>query len=88
MHSNHQHFSHHFTKQDQRAFRRNNKLSKERIAMLDQLGFMWKLKRPDDFWVDKLDELKRYKAQFGNVNPPRDGEWKLLACWVDRYVFV
>lgn len=54
--------------------------------MLDSLGFIWKLKRPDDFWTEKLDELKNYKAQYGNVNPPRDGEWKLLACWVDRYV--
>jgi len=69
---------------DQRAFRRNNKLSKERIALLDKLGFIWKLKRPDDFWTGKLEQLKGYKRKFGTANPPREGEWNLLASWVDR----
>ena len=69
---------------DQRAFRRNNKLSDERIALLDELEFVWKIKRPDDFWKEKLEALKRYKVETGSVNPPREGEHKLLACWVDR----
>jgi hypothetical protein len=69
---------------DQRAFRRSNKLSKERISLLDELGFIWKLKRPDDFWAEKLGQLVEYKDQTGSVNPPREGDTKLLACWVDR----
>ena len=52
--------------------------------MLDALGFCWKLKRPDDFWSDKFAQLQRYKGMSGSTNPPREGEWKLLACWVDR----
>lgn len=69
---------------DQRAFRRNGKLSDERIALLDQLEFVWKIKRPDDFWREKWEALRRYRNETGSVNPPREGEYKLLACWVDR----
>lgn len=69
---------------DQRAFRRNNKLNSERIKLLDDLGFVWKIKKPDDFWMEKLQQLKDYKSQEGNLHPPREGAHKTLACWVDR----
>lgn len=69
---------------DQRAFRRNGKLSDERIALLDELEFVWKIKRPEDFWREKWEALRRYRNETGSVNPPREGEYKLLACWVDR----
>ncbi|KAL3783127.1 hypothetical protein HJC23_012463 [Cyclotella cryptica] len=69
---------------DQRAFRRNNKLNSERIKLLDDLGFVWKIKKPNDFWMEKLHQLKEYKRTQGNLHPPREGEHKTLACWVDR----
>jgi hypothetical protein len=69
---------------DQRAFRRDNKLNQDRVKLLDQLGFQWIVKKPDDFWTDKFNALKKYKQKHGNTTPPREGEWKLLACWVDR----
>ncbi|EJK47359.1 hypothetical protein THAOC_33924 [Thalassiosira oceanica] len=62
----------------QRDTRKNDKLSKERIRKLDDLGFNWS---PRDTWDERLDELKKYKADRGHCDVPQSqgplGEWVL-----------
>ena len=53
------------------------KLSDERIARLDSIGFAWDLNEQE--WLDRLDELTNYKAARGDCNVPMSqgslGEW-------------
>ena len=60
---------------------RKEELSVDRIAMLNQLGFVWRINKRID-WMSYYDELVQYKEQHGNCNVPQDyklnkglGEW-------------
>ena len=48
--------------------RRKDKLSDEKIALLDKLGFVWNVF--DANWLDHYYELVAYKLTEGNVNVP------------------
>lgn len=56
-------------------------LSRERIAMLEKIGFDWSVGRPT--WDDRFAELCAYKKQFGNtLVPVKWPENPLLGRWV------
>jgi ribosomal protein L24E len=60
----------------QRAYFKAGKLSDERIALLDEVGFAWEINKinPDILWKTRFDELVDYKQQFGNCNVSREYE--------------
>ena len=57
---------------------RKGKLSNERVQQLDNLGFNWG--RTSQSWDERLDDLKKYKAEHGHCNVPQ-GHGK-LGIWV------
>ena len=64
----------------QRRTRQKDKLSKERIALLDNIGFVW-----DPFeqeWQNQYAELKKYIEKNGNTIVPRN--YPILGIWVSR----
>ena len=59
---------------------RGGKLSEERIARLESIGLVWDLNEQE--WLDRLDELTKYKNENGDCNvPERQGP---LGEWVKR----
>lgn len=71
----------------QRCVRRRGKLSKERIALLDEIGFHWgtAVARPNMSWQERFDSLRRYKEQNGHCNVPRDrADLAGLYWWVNK----
>lgn len=56
------------------------RLTVDRIRRLEQLGFVWSLR---DDWQKHYEELKCYKAQYGNCNvPARYAANRRLGIWV------
>ena len=53
---------------NQRQFFKNGKLSQERIASLEKLGFVWE--RYDEAWMTRFDELGYFKNENGDCNVP------------------
>ena len=68
----------------QRQRRRKGKLSPERIAQLDALGFCWHVM--DAAWGKRYSELVNYKEIHGHCNTQRVGPTKDLDrwCWKQR----
>ena len=65
----------------QRVTRKRGKLENERIRRLDELGFVWDIRKQS--WEDRFQELAAYKQEHGNCLVP--AEWqqnKDLASWV------
>lgn len=55
-----------------------------RKAKLDELGFVWR-KRGRTSWEDRLEELKQYKAEFGNCLVPQHYALnRQLGKWVNK----
>jgi uncharacterized protein (DUF2384 family) len=67
----------------QRSRKDKGKLSPERSARLDTLGFVWD---PfDSAWEIMFSELHRYKERFGHCNVPRPKKEKSqLGAWVGK----
>ncbi|KAL7447868.1 hypothetical protein ACHAWC_000168, partial [Mediolabrus comicus] len=67
----------------QRQARRNGKLSKERIQLLDEIGFVWITRNANTPWMDRYDELVAFKEKYGDTLVPvrRSGP---LGLWVDK----
>ena len=71
-----------------------DRLTPERIAQLDALGFDWSPPRPgrsvDDFaeqWAATLERLTRYRDEYGNLDVPHRWVCKdgfRLGAWVSR----
>jgi hypothetical protein len=66
--------------QNQRRHFKNNYLSEDRIAKLNQIGFVWKIL--EDAWLTRYNELLEYKRTFGDCNVtfrykqnPQLGQW-------------
>ena len=61
----------------QRSDKRKNKLTEERIKMLDSLGFTWNTN--DHTWDKKFSQLKIFYNKNNNTNVHRDdtvlGKW-------------
>ena len=70
---------------DQRTFKKQGKLSKERIDLLDKIGFTWKVRSNDDFWNKMCKDLIAYKEANGHCKVSMTNTTNLqLARWVDR----
>ena len=66
-----------------RTRRNKGTLSEDRIARLDEIGFIWSAESGDQKWYQMYDSLKHYHAMHGHSNVP--GKWKenpKLANWV------
>ena len=63
-----------------------SQITRQRIELLDQVGFDWCLDRnPEEKWRQRYEELKKYKKQYGHCNvPQRKSEHKQLSIWVNR----
>jgi len=76
----------------QREFRRKGKLSAERIARLDEIGFEWEaaqmagMRREEAHahaWEEKLRRLEAFRERFGHTQVPKKWEEdRELAEWV------
>jgi Helicase associated domain len=66
--------------------RRPTPLTQERIDQLNALGFTWTIRSRDNFgesWNQKFEELKEYRAQYGNcLVPSRYPPNPELGIWV------
>ena len=62
----------------QRIFKKKSKLAKEKIQLLDAIGFVWDVS--DSQWEVSFNELLVYKAAHGNVNVPQGTS---LGSWVN-----
>jgi hypothetical protein len=58
-------------------------MTEERVQKLEELGFVWSIFSHDAHWDTKLEELKEYKARFGDCLVPEDYKENLnLGVWV------
>ncbi|KAL3801188.1 hypothetical protein ACHAWO_002759 [Cyclotella atomus] len=64
----------------QRRAYKQNKLSKERVDLLDAIGFVWYPMTND--WEKMYEKLVQFKAEQGHCNVPYKS--KQLAKWVER----
>ena len=65
---------------NQRQFYKEGKLSQERTARLESIGFVWDPLEQE--WLGRFDELTNYKAENGDCNVPySQGS---LSVWVKR----
>lgn len=59
--------------------RKKKRLSQERIAQLDRIGFAWSHDKQYKSWDERFNELQEYKRVNGNTRVPRSsgslGEW-------------
>ena len=59
----------------------NQSISEGRVAKLNDLGFIWKVKlQRKDAWMTYYNELVEYKLEFGHCNVSRG--YKRLGKWV------
>jgi predicted helicase len=72
----------------QRVLYGHKKLSAERIARLEAVGFVWSMR--DSQWEEMFEALSAYKKRFGNCNVPQRwpentelGKW----CHTQRYAY-
>lgn len=73
----------HKQRRDYNAFRngRKNSMTKERVDALETIGICWSPK--ETLWQQRLDELVRYRAQYGHCNVPAGFvDNQQLATWV------
>lgn len=77
----------------QRAVRKKNELSIEKIRKLDEIKFVWKPEKggntstDDDAWLSHLIKLREYKEKFGNTNISQVDEnpdYKRLGKWLNE----
>ncbi|WP_299458525.1 helicase associated domain-containing protein [uncultured Microscilla sp.] len=68
----------------QRGRRKQGKLSKKRIELLDSIGFSWSLKGKrlslpvyDYLWNERFAKLKIFQAEHGHCNPSKSRKRKL-----------
>ena len=55
----------------QRKYQREGRLSPERIARLEAIGFVWQCPAPSGLpWEQRLAQLVSYKERFGHCNVP------------------
>ena len=67
----------------QRSFRKKNKLDKDRIRRLDELGFVWDVL--DAAWEELFEALVVYRDKFGHCDVPLSwSENSKLATWVSN----
>ncbi len=67
----------------QRSEKAQGKMSTERMAALDALGFSWGGQKFEEKWSEMYNRLKRYHAEHGNVDvPDRFRDDTKLAAWV------
>jgi hypothetical protein len=62
---------------------RKNKMSLDRKAKLDKMGFIWKI----DTWSDKLQDLFQWLSKNDDKYPSstsKNSEEKVLGCWVSE----
>lgn len=52
--------------QNQRTQYKKSKLSEERIARLNVIGFSWYVST-DDLWFTRFEQLKQYKSKKGHM---------------------
>ena len=67
----------------QRQYRKGGTLHSERQRRLDEIGFAWRADRHSEVWSTRFEQLKAYKARFGNCRVPV--MWKenaRLGVWV------
>lgn len=68
-----------------------SQITKQRIELLDQIGFNWSLNRnPQEKWQERYEQLKDYKKKHGHCNVPQTKpEYQQLSNWVNwqRYVY-
>ena len=64
----------------QRQSYKEGKLSKERTARLESIGFVWDLH--EHWWSERFDDLMNYKAGYGDCNVPQSQG--PLGAWVDK----
>ena len=68
---------------------KNGKLSYERYAVLNDIGFVWEVMDPNTTtakWTARYNELVAYKQQYGHCHVPKsDKENKSLGKWV-KYI--
>ena len=64
---------------DGKAKRKKKRLSQERIAQLDSIGFTWSHDKQYKSWEERFNDLQEYKRMNGNTRVPRSsgsmGEW-------------
>jgi superfamily II DNA or RNA helicase len=61
-----------FWVQNQRTLYKLNKLSSERITLLEGIGFEWTLIYQDEeIWKQRVKELKEFKKQYGDCQVPQ-----------------
>jgi len=72
----------------QRVRKNKGKLSPERTAKLEEIGFLWSAVEGGAFklrWEEKYEDLKKYKEEYGDCNVPyRWPDNPQLANWVFR----
>ena len=66
--------------QNRRQDYKNGRLSNERIARLEIIGFVWNLE--EQWWSERFDELTNYKSVNGDCNVP--AKQSSLGTWVDN----
>eukprot|EP00956_Cyclotella_meneghiniana_P011170 scaffold15667_cov79-Cyclotella_meneghiniana.AAC.4 len=70
---------------DQRTFKKQGKLSQERIDLLDKIGFTWRVRSSDEFWNKMCKDLIAFKEANGHSKVSMTNTSNLqLARWVDR----
>ena len=69
--------------QTQRQARKKNRLRKEQIQRLEDLGFVWEPN--DEAWEELIEQLKEYRQQYGHCRVPQQWtENSQLSRWVSR----
>ena len=58
----------------------NNKLSQDKIDLLNSIGMEWDFL--EELWNERYEELVDFKNKFGCVTVPEKGEYKTLSTWV------
>lgn len=67
----------------QRILRKQGKLSKQRIALLDRHNFVWDLLKAR--WLEKLELYKNYRKNHRDPHmPPNETQWRALAIWLQN----
>jgi hypothetical protein len=71
----------------QRKLKKTSRLTRERQARLEAIGFAWSDPRPavairEAHWLKRLSQLAEFQAAHGHCDVPEGGPHKTLACWV------
>lgn len=65
----------------QRSLRKKNKLSQDKIDLLNHIGFIWDCNQEN--WMEKYAELREFKNTYGHVNVSTlNDEFKGLGSWL------